>query len=68
MRNILTKKPEFRDQTEIEFVANHICNLKYFKSIVYDAEERLEFAKECAKHLKYKLYPKGSEVFRRGTL
>jgi len=62
----LSKKSEERDPDDLDFVAQYIYNLKYFQNIVSKEDERLEFAKGCAKYLKYELHPQGSEVFRKG--
>ena len=65
--NALSKKPETREDSDLDLISQNIYNLKYFKSIVSDEDERLEFVKGCAKYFRYKLCPKGSEVFRKGN-
>jgi len=62
----LNKKPEDRLSSDIDIIAQNIYNLKYFQTIIYDSTERLEFAKGCARYLKYAYYPKGTQVLRKG--
>jgi len=64
--NALSKKPESREESDLGIISQSIYNLKHFKTVISEEEERLEFVKGCSKYFKYKVYPKGSEVFRKG--
>ncbi len=66
MKNVLSKNPEERTLVEIDQLATILNDLKYFKDMIVEEEERLEFIKESSKYLQYKMYPKGTELFKKG--
>jgi len=68
LKRILAQPFQKRDVQELEHVADLIQDLKYFKKIAHDPQERHDFVTKCAQFFKYEYYPKGFEVVRRGNI
>ncbi len=65
---MLNKKTKLRQPEDINKIAEQVYDIKFFKNIVSDNAQRLEFVKGCAKYIKYKFYSRGTEIFRHGYL